>query len=473
MSPSNLLWLSVLAVAFNGTLVHAGEASSPFIVGADISWVQQQEAEGRRWSDEAVEKDLLAILKDHGFNWARFDEGGNTKPEIDVYPELVKHPPAQQPYRFDGKISRPVLENYLARSITMLDLLTEHEALEDRLRMLKSMGAKFAGRAVYVWGHEGRLPERLAAARQNAPKIHAADPEMILQACVFEIVSQEVEKIPVPGRAFEAFGLPPEQRHFRYEAMLYPNGRDRDRWWPGASVPDISQVETKLWFYHLAASYIDAGCEAIHFGQAEIMDAADPEHRHWREVLERVRQYAARNARRHWLLCDAHVPSGGMLCGERLLFDFHSFPLRIVEVPERPQEGVLKMGAFDGIYGRSMGGVAPSGWRCEHLPYLVELDNWGVSHRPGQPHVGGCWVWGYDEISWFAHQDEAYRNQWLRYASSWVREHDPNGFLQMPGSRILHAPVNGRRWYDANTRSKAAPHGFGQEETIKAIWSKP
>jgi hypothetical protein len=154
-----------------------------------------------------------------------------------------------------------------------------------------------------------------------------------------------------------------------------------------------------------------------------------------------------------------------------LLFDFHSFPLRIVEVPERPQEGVLKMGAFDSIYGRSNGGVSPSGWRCEHLPYLVELDNWGASDRPGQPNVGGCWVWGYDEISWFAHQDEAYRKQWLRYAWDWVREHDPNGFFQMPGSRILHSPVNGEYWYYANTRSEAVPQGFGQEETIKAIWA--
>jgi hypothetical protein len=104
-----------------------------------------------------------------------------------------------------------------------------------------------------------------------------------------------------------------------------------------------------------------------------------------------------------------------LLYGDHLLLDFHSFPLRIVEVPERPQEGVLKMGAMDSIYGRSKGGVVPSGWRGEHLPYLVELDNWDVSDRPGQPNVGGCWVWGYDEISWFAHQNEAYRNQWLGY----------------------------------------------------------
>jgi arabinogalactan endo-1,4-beta-galactosidase len=43
----------------------------PFIVGADISWLQQQEDEGKRFSEHGVERDLLAILKDHGFNWIR------------------------------------------------------------------------------------------------------------------------------------------------------------------------------------------------------------------------------------------------------------------------------------------------------------------------------------------------------------------------------------------------------------------
>jgi hypothetical protein len=118
------------------------------------------------------------------------------------------------------------------------------------------------------------------------------------------------------------------------------------------------------------------------------------------------------------------------------------------------------------------GGTTPSGWRCAHLPYLVEVDNWGVSDRPGRPHVDGCWIWGYDELSWFAHQDETYRDKWLLYGWKWVRKHDPNGFVQMPGSRVLHVAVDGHSWYYANTRSKAVPHGFNQEETIKAIWSE-
>jgi GDSL-like Lipase/Acylhydrolase family len=107
----------------------------------------------------------------------------------------------------------------------------------------------------------------------------------------------------------------------------------------------------------------------------------------------------------------------------------------------------------------------------KHLPYLVELDNYGVSRRPGQP--GTPWfTWGYDEISWFAHQPESYRNEWLRYAWKWLREHDLNGWLEMPGSRTLHAPVGNQGWYWANTRSAATPAGFNQEETIKAIWAQ-
>jgi arabinogalactan endo-1,4-beta-galactosidase len=66
-------------------LAHADEPL-PSIIGADISWVQQQEAKGGRWTDEGVEKDILTILKDHGFNWIRLRvfvdpkaEGGYSK----------------------------------------------------------------------------------------------------------------------------------------------------------------------------------------------------------------------------------------------------------------------------------------------------------------------------------------------------------------------------------------------------------
>ncbi|MHC4517963.1 MAG: hypothetical protein ACYTAS_05195 [Planctomycetota bacterium] len=376
---------------------------------------------------------------------------------------------ASRSYQFDRAISRPVLENYLSRAITMAEVLHGIGDVDDNVRMLKDVGVKFCGRAVYRWGGEAALEDLLARAKPIAKKIHQADPDMVLQAAAFEIVSEQVNRIPVPVRLLEEFGFEPKPRNFRYEAMLYPDGHRVNHWRRGSSVPDMSQAETRMWFVYLCRRYIDIGIEAIHFGQVEIMDDRDPDHVHWRDMMQRVRAYARAHARRHMLLCDAHVPSGGIVHDGVLMFDFHSFPLRIEEVVHKPQHGVLQMGYLDSLFGRSKGGRTPSGWTCESLPFLVELDNFGRSGRGGQ-NIGAHWIWGYDEICWFAHQSEAYRNQWLRYAWDWVRQHDPNGYLQMPGSRTLAAPVGQIHWYFANTASAKVPTGFNQEDTIKAIW---
>lgn len=378
-------------------------------------------------------------------------------------------------YRFDGAMSEEVLRSYLSRSMTVMYLLTGQGNLDDNVRMLKECGVKFAGRAVYNWGREqggeSALPEKLKQAKLNAEKIHAADPDMILQACVFEIVSEEVDKLAIPAWVFEAFGQPVESRNFSYAGMTYPSGRGVNQWGRGASIPDVSRLETKLWFYYLAASYIDIGCEAIHFGQAEIMNGNDPDLSHWSEILTAVRAYAKKHARRHFVLCDAHVPHGGLVRDGKLLLDFHSFPLRIEEVAERPKEGRLARGYTDAIYGRSKGGVTPSGWSCEHLPYLVEFDNYGRSRSPGEAGMGKFWVWGWDEITWFSQQSEDYRNQWLAYAFKWIRDNDAAGYLQMPGIRCLSGAADRKRFYYVNQPSSATQDGFGQEAAIRSIWS--
>ena len=373
-------------------------------------------------------------------------------------------------YHFDKTMSRAALDNYLSRAITMEGLLNGKGDLDDNMRMLKSIGAKFIGRSLCLWAGEANLLRNLERAKQQVPMVHKADPEMILQACIFEIVTTQVEQVPVPDWAFVALGRPVEKRNFRYADMLYPDGKRKDQWRKGSSVPDVSRPETKLWFYFLAASYIDIGIEAIRFGQAELMNAGDRDLGHYSEVLALIRAHAAKHARRHMVLCDSHVPSGGLVRDGHLLMDFHSFPLRIKEVPDRPQEAILQVGFSDGIYGRSKGGLTFSGWKCDHLPYLVELDNWGASKQPGKAKAGGIWIWGYDEITWFARQSDPYRGEWLHYAWDWVPKVDPNGHLQMPGSRTMRSPLDGKRWYYANTRSPAVPEGLGDEDAIRAIW---
>ncbi len=379
---------------------------------------------------------------------------------------------ANSPYAFSRTISREVLERYLARSITMEGLLNGKGDLADNTRMLTETGAKFIGRALCLWGGEAGIMANLARAKEQAATLHAADPEMVLQACIFEIVTEQLNGVAVPAWAFEALGLPPETRNFRYEAMLYPNGRFKNHWQPGQSVPDVSQTETKLWFVFLGRSFIDAGCEAIHLGQTELMNHNDPHLDHYAQVLTLLRRYAVDHARRGMVLLDSHVPSGGLLRDGELLMDFHSFPLRIVEVAGKPIEGVLQVGHYDSLFGRSKGGRTYSGWSCEHLPYLAEIDNWGRSPKPGEPGLGGAWIWGYDEISWLAHLSPEARAAWLRYAWDWIRANDPNGYLEMPGSRTLAAPADERHWYHANRRSDATPWGFGDEAAIGGIWAK-
>ncbi len=210
-------------------------------------------------------------------------------------------PASGDDFHFDSSISRPVLENYLDRSISFTELL--HDDLNqprnkrgvdphDNVRFLLGSRAKFVGRALMLWGREGNLPAFLRTAKPYALALHKADPEIILQAAAFEIVTRGVESIPVPEPVFAEYGLPVESRNFRYRDMLYTNGRFVNHWGGNGSVPDMSRIETRMWFYFLATSYIDAGIEAIHFGQVGLMDKNDPNHAHWIDLLGRARAFA-------------------------------------------------------------------------------------------------------------------------------------------------------------------------------------
>lgn len=384
------------------------------------------------------------------------------------------------PYGFDGGIDRCVLENYLSRAVTLSEFLTvdslcndgDYPCKERDVEFIRNTGAKFIGRAIYRWGDERVLNASVfwSHARDLIAEVHRTDPDVIFQAAVFEAVTRQVDDVPVPAWVFEALGFPVEERNFRYADMLDPAGRYVDQWGRGASVPDIRQVETRLWFLFLIGSYVDIGVEAIHLGQVLKIGMNDPEWHVWGSFLQTVRCYVNRHARRHWVLFDAHTPTGGMLLNGVSLLDFNSFPSRPRAVEGKPMECVLERGWLDAFYGRSMACRTPSGWRCDALPYLVELDNFGISDTPGMPGPGH-YVWGYDEITWFYLQPADYRSRWLRYADAWIRENDPVGHLQMPGARVVRrdrsGPVISVRAIPA---SDECPYGMGLEQTIREIW---
>lgn len=386
-------------------------------------------------------------------------------------------------FHFDSNgIDREVLENYLDRSITLSCVLAPRPADEDLnkddIRMIKNTGAKFIGRAIFRWENERILNNSTfwTKAETIIKELHAYDPDIIFQGCLFEAISEDVNTIPIPEWVFQSYGMKPEKRNFSYKDMLSKEGKYVDHWHKGGSVPDISRTETQLWFHYLACSYINIGCEAFHLGQIELIGMHDPQREYWAKVIDHIRTYAAVHARRHWVLLDAHTPKGGMLKDGKSLIDFNSFPMRICAIPGEPKEGEaqqaeLRINHLDGLYGKSLGCITPSGWTCESLPYLVEIDNYGKEEPVNVADTTSYFPWGWDEISWYAKQPETYRNEWLQYAWNWIKETDPNGHIEMPGLRGICCPNETENTYRANTRSKACPSGYNQEETIKAIWA--
>ena len=397
-------------------------------------------------------------------------------------------------FEFKNEISQVVLENYLSRSIEFAGLCSEGSTgtapyFKDNLRMIKNIGAKFIGRAAFTWDAPVNDDMHYKIAEESADKIHKIDPEIILQACVFEttysckvpeakereISPGGVENIPIPVWVFKAFNLKPKKRCFSYEKMIFENGNFLNLWLPGASVPDISRLETRLWFYYRARRYIDAGYESIHFGQVLLTGANDHNQKHWKDLLKRLRNYAKKTSRRNYVLFDAHivVDQGNMKfikSGENLLWDFLGFPLRLNE-DSNPLNAKLKLGYLDSIYGKAPGGIHPSGWKCDTIPQIIEVDN----YQSGLALDNEFLIWGADEATWFANLKEENRNDFLRYAHKWILDNAPGAHFEMPGRRPAQVPVaNPRMWsYIANTRSKSCPEGFNQEETIKEIWNDP
>lgn len=120
-----------------------------------------------------------------------------------------------------------------------------------------------------------------------------------------------MNSIEVPEWVFAEFALPYEKRNFRYVEMLNRNGKYVDLWGNNASVPDITRTETQLWFMFLAGTYMHIGCEALHLGQIALIGIEDSNFEHWGEMLDKIRSYAKKHARRNWVLLDAHTPAGG------------------------------------------------------------------------------------------------------------------------------------------------------------------
>ena len=396
----------------------------------------------------------------------------------------------------------------LARAATVQTSMigsSEGVNVSDALRMMHHTGVRYAGRTAWVWGGEDRLPGYLPAIKANAARAHALMPDIILEGCIFEIVTKAgVEKVPVPPHVFAAFGLPAASRNFDFDKMLFPNGTlcgggttsfCYGLWGPDSTVPDLTQLESRLWFYYVGTSWISQGLEGLHVGQIMLMSKLDSKQgmRHTADVFTLLRAFARKHARRGFVLINAHLyedPFVHYNYTRQLLFDFHAFPSRPEPTCNAPKNQLCRMNHSSAgpctiepgenkIYLKSAGGVSVWGWETKSLPYIVEFDNGGCTPHPGAAWQNNSWgagVWGWDEISWFAHQPTAYRNMWLGYAVDWLSKNDPAGHFEMALRRGLcdssfGADYGGRKDVKNYDASGELAQGFGQEAVIAALWA--
>jgi len=456
-------------------------------------------------------------------------------------------------FTFKGSMSLDVLRSYASRAVTHSGFLggatTENFLFEEDLRFLQRIGAKYIGRAASIsWSGNltaSDVEKHLDIVEAAAKKAHAADPEMILQAGIFEIAYKgTVNNIKIPAYVFEAFGQPVENRNFKWEKVVYPkysvdkNGNDIGIGCWGnnnSGVPDIKQLETKMYFYYWITRYIDAGIEAFHMGQAEKMaQYIASNNKHWKELLDKARAYAKKNARRGVALFDYHdAIDGNISVGNELVFDIQAAGMcpNETEKEERTNENGkkeivykaelkhYKEGNWLSWVGRSEGGKHPLGFTVKENVTIIEFDNYGGNGQYGTATKNAFFNWGQDDVTWFALQPEWYRNQFLKETDAYLANSplcliDGKQYYFMqpvtnrvitPGSgnaenpKLTYVPdeyfndefffdymqaekvavttnndgtfgLEVRSNYRANKQTDACPIGFNQEDTIREIF---
>ncbi len=385
----------------------------------------------------------------------------------------------QGKYYFDGGISLDTLNNYLNRAMAYLGLEWEPEMYDVIKESIIGTGVKYVQRAACAW-HPQAWDEKGGNVAGVLKKLHAIDPEIIFEACIFECITKSgVESIEIPERVFSAFGLPYEKRKFDFEKMVFPDGYGLGQWGENSGVPDITQLETQMFFYHRALFYIDSGFEALHLGQAKMIGRNDTNNECWAKVMGMIREYAAKNARRHYVLLDAHYPQFFDKNGN-ILVDFSSFPSRMkvadgqkdhAPSEKAPQECVIAPGHADSIYKLNIRGNSPAGWYTNRFPYLVEIDNYGINKS--KLNKASADIWGYDEITWFAIQPQWYRQKFTEYLIKEIDSFNENGHMSVVGKRwITVVPGgNGSGCYYAAKKDGHVDY-YDDLTFIKDLWKR-
>ena len=406
----------------------------------------------------------------------------------------------------DGKMSEQVLHNYLNKAMTFNGLVSMSQygdapngfnpSFERDMQFIRNVGPKYIGRAAYFWSYPKNMniADYANYIKKGAEKVHAFDPEIILEAAIFETCYKRfTDTVKIPEYVFEAFGQQPENRNFSYEKMR--NTSFANNFWgeENSSVPDITKLETKMWFYYWGTFYINAGYECIHMGQTMLIGSHDlntdmrQNMKNFREVYDKLRAYAKQHGRRKFVLISSHaydskytaysdVATPKDYTQQKLMYDFHTFPIRPDDRGQvMGEDGFMPVkitqGHIDSIYGRGAGGLNPNGWMTKENPYIVEFDNCNVWNDIAQP-TGTNAPWGMDESTWFTTQPMGTHGKIIKqFHQEITKISKGNGHLLMPCHQPIAKAYLGFYMSKPYVEDGVYYLGLNFEDTIKSIYA--
>lgn len=374
------------------------------------------------------------------------------------------------------------------------------------IKMLVETNTQFVARAATAWFHEGSFKEGtnyFRAIKQLICDVNAAYDcaglrRPIIQAGIFEGVGEDVKYVTIPPEVINSFKseMTPEEKglyldesgnprtglRFNYERMFIDGEYD------------IRSMETRLWFFHQATTFIDMGYTALHMGIYWLYARYDEGYDTLYKLLTKIRTYAEDAG--SFVLINAENPMPPTDNGESakwgdtdyLLFDFDGRAMRPREISDpqvsgdggmcedgiecegctnpvdpdqfdgTPCEQIKQMAILDtctiNSFGGSVGGISPLGCYYDQVPYFVYSD-----FNTGTPNNGASncddleiyWdligvasggntslTWGYDDNRWFHTLTPECRAYWWEHYYCERRQfHGGNGFVQIPGILIL------------------------------------
>ncbi len=328
----------------------------------------------------------------------------------------------------------------------------------------------------------------------------------IIQAAILENVSDQINQLAINTDLLnsyeDALGTiePPAVRDYYFNNQNSPLLFDKERMLTFGKFK-FENIETKVWFWLQATTYIDFGYTSLHMGQFSIYAKPEPPNDNFEDFaffLDAVRDYADEAG--SFIIIGGEDENNGepayvnntMPEPKSLLFDFGGAAIRPREVVDPPEEQTtgdyndcdtnVDNTVFEGtpcdsdvfseileaiidscvIYEGGVGtagGIHPLGCNIEHQPYYMYFDFGSGIVNNGSQVNWDCeefeiyWnqlgvasnepqslTWGYEDTRWFATQlSKECRAWWWEYFYCNGREltGNPHGFLQIPAVLIL------------------------------------